>query len=104
MAIAVNVDKVEECGNSYLFWGTMTWDSSYPTNGEAFAITAPVKIETIDYVQSNGGGYVGEWVKSTQKLKAMYGDNNNAADGPLIEVPNATDLSAISMPFFGAGQ
>ncbi len=104
MAITVNVDKVEQVGNSFLFWGSATFDASYPTGGEAFAITSPVKIEKIDQLRANGGGYVGEWDAANQKLKAMYSDNNNAADGPLIQVPDTTDLSAVTVGFIGVGQ
>lgn len=39
-------------------------------------------------------GYVPVWDRTNGKLQMFYGDNNNASDGPLIEVPDTTDLSA----------
>lgn len=37
------------------------------------------------------------WDRSTSapKLVAYMGDNNNASDGPLIQVADTTDLSSI---------
>lgn len=39
------------------------------------------------------GGYVPVWDSVNDKLSVYYGDNNNASDGPLIEVPTTPDLS-----------
>jgi len=56
------------------------------------------------------GGYVAEFVPTTAgvlnagKVVAYYGDNNNASDGPLIEVPDTTDLSAVNFRFEATGK
>ena len=76
-------------------------DGAYPTGG---TLTLQSKLReltrdqrTILAVVSLGcGGYVPEWNPAVDGLKVLYGDNNNASDGPLIEVPNATDLSAVT--------
>lgn len=65
--------------------------TSYTTGGDVIDPAANTEIRRVSGV---AGGYVLEFVPATQKLKIMYGDNNNAADGPLIEIPSTTDLSA----------
>ena len=83
---------------------TITGDSSYATNG--YAITAnQVGFSRITAVLAVGAntGYVPVWDATNSKLKVFYGDNNNASDGPLIEVPAATDLSAVSFTVLAFG-
>lgn len=82
-----------------------TFDSSYVTGGEPvlaseFGLT---KIEALMATPANVDGYVPSWDRTNSKLVALYGDNNNAADGPLIEVPNATDLSAVQVSLLVIG-
>lgn len=75
-------------------------DSSYPTGGSAFdAKWVAAKHQTRDVLavlSVDCSGYVPAYDTSTGKLKFYYGDNNNASDGPLIEVPNTTDLSGVT--------
>jgi hypothetical protein len=83
---------------------TITGDSSYATGG--YAITAnQVGFSRITAVIAVGAntGYVPVWDATNSKLKVFYGDNNNASDGPLIEVPAATDLSAVSFTVLAFG-
>lgn len=70
------------------------FDSSYPTGGEAIDISANERLAFVGAQPTSG--YVFQWDAANQKLLAYYGDNNNAADGPLIEVPNTTDLSSLT--------
>jgi len=82
---------------------TIAFDSSYPTGGEtlgtaatAAAGAAALGLSTILFLHaSSTSGYMFEY-DYAGKLLAYYGDNNNASDGPLIEVPNTTDLSALT--------
>lgn len=68
-------------------------DSTYPSGGEAVDVTGDVGYFFATFDGPSVGGYVPKWDRASQKIKLFYGDNNNAADGPLIE--NATtDLSA----------
>ena len=65
----------------------ITADAAYPTGG--WAIT-PANCQLTSITQifpESVGGYVFEWDEAAQKLKAYWGDNNNASDGPLIEIP-----------------
>lgn len=80
---------------------TCAWDSSYPTGGEAWNPTGNRRLRK---VWSCGGeaGYKFEWDQANQAMKVFYGDNNNASDGANIEVPNATDLSALTAVKFCA--
>lgn len=73
---------------------SIAFDATYPSGGEAATFAGFEQVDAI--VPSHGfQGYVPEWDKANAKLKLMYGDYNNAADGPLIE--NATaDVSAIT--------
>ncbi len=77
-------------------------DSSYPTGGETglqalckAALSRDVTI--LGFIAQDCGGYLPVWDPTNSKLKVYYADNNNASDGPLIEVPNTTDLSGVTV-------
>lgn len=78
-------------------------DSSYPTGGtDAFEGLLETALnyqgrKILAVVPIECGGYIPQWDAATGKLKMYYGDNNNASDGALIEVPNTTNLSAVTM-------
>src|ERR1044072_1472081 len=83
--------------------GFIAFDSSYPTGGEA--ITMPKAEYVLELRVGGSAGYVFEADLSSQsapKVKAMMGDNNNAADGPGVEGANTTDLSALTAVPFSA--
>lgn len=92
MAATLTVARTIEVGEYAIDFFTVLMDSTYPSGGEAIDATG----DGYFYVTFDGPsttGYIGKWDKANQKLKVFYSDNNNAADGPLIE--NATtDLSA----------
>lgn len=81
----------------------VTFDSSYPTGGETFDISAefsgsPTVLSgiavnatpvTIVVRHDNGTAAAG-------KLLAYYCDNNGGSDSGLIQIPGTTDLSAYS--------
>lgn len=79
----LNIDQISFAG-----------DAAYPSGGtpgfQALVRTALGKGNvTISHViPVDCGGYVPEYDTAADKLKLLYGDNNNAADGPLVE--NAT--------------
>lgn len=79
---------------------TVVLDNSYPTGGYtglAAKITGVTnRTPTILGVVSQGSdGYVFTWDFANSKLMAFH-SNSDAADGPLIQVPNATDLSTVT--------
>lgn len=84
----------------------VTLDATYPAGGEA--ITAnDVGLSTISALIPLGspGGATYEWVSATGKLKAYYGDYNNANDGLLIEIAvgDTAILSAVVVPVLAIG-
>ena len=95
MAATVTVEKTISLGgteNLYLL--SIAFDSSYPTGGEALDGTGN---ETFLHVQAQAtSGYVFQWDPANQKLLAYYADNDAGADSALIQVPNTTDLSALT--------
>lgn len=109
MAAVATILKDIPIGQSeHLYIGTIALDSSYPTGGEAIDPSANTRF---DYLNAKGGGttasglgYGFEWDAANQKLVVTIGDNDNAADAPGVQVPNTTDLSAITaVPFFAIG-
>lgn len=76
---------------------TIAFDSSYATGGEALTYRDLGFSQRPDVViVESKSGYVFEYDSTNEKLLARWGDNDNAADGPLVEVPAATNLAAIT--------
>jgi hypothetical protein len=73
------------------------FDASYDAAGGGEPVTAAnVELSAISHmVIEPAEGYVFQYVASTGRIKAFYGDWNNASDGPLVEVPDTTNLSLI---------
>lgn len=89
--------------NAYI--GTVAFDSSYPTGGEAVDI-ASIN-ERIEWMHASGSGYVCEWDAAAQKLKVRRQKdpaNAGGADIPLPEVANTADLSALTVTFCAIGK
>lgn len=76
-------------------------DSAYATGGSAFdAKYTALKKHTrtiLAVLPVDCKGYIPAYVASTGKLKFYMGDNNNASDGPGVEVAAATDMSALTL-------
>ena len=110
MAVTVTANYPEYRGRRKLVTGTITFDSSYPTGGEAVTV-AQLGLTLLENLQVQPGlgstttAYVPAWdrSKTSPKVQAFMGDNNNASDGPLIEVANTTDLSALIVGFTATG-
>jgi len=75
---------------------TITFDASYVTGGESI-LPADVGLGEILHINFNQGedGYVLHWDSVAQTIVAYYADYDAVADGALIEVANAVDLSAV---------
>jgi hypothetical protein len=68
----------------------VTFDAAYAAGGYALS-AASLGLTTVHRVSGTPvSGYVPEYDLSAHKLKVMYGDNNNASDGPLIQVADNT--------------
>lgn len=82
-------------GQLKILTGSIAFDSSYPTGGEAMDISDMFTDLKAVFFESKRG-YVFEYDYDNKKVKAMMGNNDGAADGPLVEVADKTDLSALT--------
>tara|TARA_R100000988_G_C3948660_1_gene139923 strand:- start:62 stop:373 length:312 start_codon:yes stop_codon:yes gene_type:complete len=91
MALTVEqLGRTNVTGNRLTVALKITFDSSYPTGGEALDLTAYVSnIETVGIEVS--GGYVFQYDRSNKKVLAYEAGADSAA---LDEVANATNLSS----------
>jgi hypothetical protein len=77
-------------------------DSAYPTGGSASfedkvqTALGMGSIELYGVTALDAKGYQVAWDRTNDKLKVYRGDNDNAGDGPMVEVPNTTDLSGVT--------
>ncbi len=94
MALTVTITKTDTVGR-YLKvkTGSITFDSSYPTNGEALT-AANLEFSTdVEFIQvSPAGGLVFEYDYSGSKLKAFYPTGGSATPAslaaPAVTVPS----------------
>lgn len=104
MAASVVVENtISLGGTAKIYTGTIDFDSSYPTGGEAIDATANERLDVL--IASSKSGYVFSWDAANQKLLAYYADYDAVADGALIQVPDTTNLSTLTgVPFVAVGQ
>lgn len=102
MPASVTVSKRTIFGNKKVCVGTVAFDSSYPTGGEAVSY-ANLGLANVDFVQvSSAAGYVFEYDHTNKKVKAYWVDTTT--DGAaMAEVADTTDLSAVTARFFAFG-
>jgi hypothetical protein len=94
---------VEKCGHGYkLITGSIAFDSSYPTGGEAMDLSKKIPTDLHMVWFEANGGYVFQYDYANKKVKAYYADYSESTDGVLIEVANAVDLSGLTDVRFGA--
>lgn len=96
LTLAYDTPRASRIGRNYrLVTGTIAFDSSYPTGGEALDLSG--KLKTLKSVMlENKSGYVFEYDYANKLVKAYYYDYDAGADGAAIEVANTTDLSAVT--------
>lgn len=88
MAATVTVVQRYKIDQAQMALVTWAWDATYPAGGEA-ATANQLGMSTVSAVipvSSNTAGFVYNWDATNSKLQAFYGDYNNAADGPLIDI------------------
>ena len=88
-------------GNKRLVIGTIAFDSSYPTGGEALTATN-LGLDKIDHITFTSDIVQCYW--ASDLLLAYYGDNDNAADAEFVQVANTDDISAANVGFFAIGR
>lgn len=85
--------------NLYVDQVSFAGDASYLADGMPCKALIQAKAGDarlpIAMIPGDCGGYVPVYVPSTGKLK-VYWSNSDAADGPLVEVPDATNLSGVT--------
>ena len=91
-------------GKRKLSCGTIAWDNSYPTGGEAVTVANFGFTTAIDSVVIIGGraGYVADFDKTNSKILMYFADYDAVADGPLIQCNDTRDLSALTATRFVA--
>lgn len=94
MAAALTVTGLVRTGTQgFILTGTIALTGNYTTGGDALDLTVVPNLPqtlTPDFVLVLGiAGYVYAYNIATKKLLTLYSDNNNAADGPMIEIPGS---------------
>lgn len=82
-------------GNLRVKQGTVTMSSSYATGGDALTPGAIGLERIINWDINTDDGYILKYDKANNKVLAYYADYDAGADGALIQVANAVDLSAV---------
>jgi hypothetical protein len=77
-----------------LCFGTVAFDSSYPTGGEAIDAAGDFGY---DVMMFESGAIVAQWDKANQKVLAYWGNAGTASVLP--EVTATTDLSAQTLQY-----
>ena len=91
---ALFTPKIIAKGDIKFIPGKISFDNSYPSDGEAMDLSDHLKsVEGVMF--ESKAGYVFEYDYTNKKVKVYYADYDAVADGALIEVPNETDLAAL---------
>ena len=90
---AATVNAKHAIDQGQIEFGTIAFDSSYPTGGESFT----PKLNNIYFIKfSNTAGYVLDYDYDSNLIMVYYADYDAVADGPLIEVADETDLTVLT--------
>lgn len=96
MAVTSTILKKRVPGNRREVVGTVTFDNSYPTGGEAWVAETATGLSTIDYIHFTPvNGYTFQRNAAGTLLLAYVSGGT--------EVANLTDLSAITTRFVAVG-
>jgi len=106
MAASVTVLTGPEVpGNRKMVTGTVAFDSSYPTGGEAVAL-ADLGLSRLDWltaISTDGMHTVWDGSSTDPKIQLFYADYDAAANGALIEVPNGSNTTGRVARFIAFG-
>lgn len=108
MALSVAKNRTDTVGRYTKYTtGTVTFDNSYATGGEALLPTDVGLSSKIEFVSfSPASGYVFEYDYANQKVKAYNptkGGTIPAGGAPGVEVASTTDLSAVVCQYIAFG-
>lgn len=102
LTVALSGDWMTSLGNKRQTHGTITFDSSYLTGGEAIAAAA-VGLGLIENLQLKQGedGLVASWDRTNGTI-LLY--DESGSDGALSEVGSGTNQSAVVLDFIAVGR
>lgn len=105
MALSVSVNRTDTVGRYTKYkTGTITFDSSYPTNGEALTASSVGLSSKIEFIEvSPAAGLFFEYDYSGGKLKAIWPTTDATAPAAGEEVADTTDLSTVVCNFIAFG-
>ena len=103
MSKTVTINERQVPGATYVTKATIALDNNYQSPGYPIA-AVDFGYNTLDEVRvedATGSGYLFRWdpVQGT-----IRGFQQNGSTGPFQEVPNATDLSAVTVIAWGKGR
>lgn len=102
MPLAFSLDPLQVDGKRRQVTGTVTFDNSYLTGGETFT-ARDFGLDLIEHVSvESRAGYLISWNGSVS-APTLLAHQQSAATGALTQVPNATDLSAVSVDIMVIG-
>lgn len=106
MAASVSITLGPEVpGSRKEVYGTVTFDSSYPTGGEAVSL-ADLGLSRLDWLSVEGtDGHVPAWNGSATapKIKLFVADYDDTGKSPLAEVTNGGNTTGVVARFRAVG-
>lgn len=105
MAVSVSVNRTDTVGRYTKYTtGTITFDSSYPTGGEAL-LPADVGLSSkVEFITvSNASGYTFEYDYANNKVKAYWPTTDSTAPNVAKQVTNGTSLSTVVANYVAFG-
>lgn len=105
MAVSVSATRTDTVGRYTKYTtGTITFDSSYATGGEALLPTDVGLSSKVEFISvSPAAGYIFEYDYSANKVKAFNPTSDAAAPTVAKEVANATNLSTVVARYIAFG-
>jgi hypothetical protein len=105
MAVSVAKNRTDTVGRySKYTTGTITFDSSYPTGGEALLPTDVGLSSKVEFISvSPAGGYIFEYDYSNEKVKAFNPTSDVTAPTVAKEVANSSNLSTVTARYIAFG-
>lgn len=104
MALTFTKNYEGVVGDRRTWRGTVTFDSSYPTGGEAIAVSDfpgfQVEIEDVIVHSASAATYRPIWDETNSKLKVFVEDGTSGIEA---EVADTTDLSSLTVKLQATG-
>lgn len=105
MALSVSVSRTDTVGRYTKYTtGTITFDSSYATGGEALTASNLGLSSKVEFISvTPGSGYIFQYDYTNKKLKAYWPTTDATAPNVAKEVANTTNLSTVTCNFVAFG-